>query len=178
MWQMGEGIWGNQEEKKLRLVLELMVSTQMEVKLESLDRRMEEMGHELIESFTQQIKSMMEGSHQQGGEKDSEDESSNQEEGYKRKFIERREERMRRLEVPYFIGEDPYKWIIEWRDTLTLTIFMKKRRQGSELVPVVGSYNRQNHVVSIQESVVGVIPKLVVKESMGGFNGLALNPFH
>ncbi|RDX88326.1 putative mitochondrial protein, partial [Mucuna pruriens] len=80
---------------------ELMVSSWMEAKLESLERRMEEMGHELIESFT----------HRQGGENDGEDEGCNQEEGNKGKFVEKREERMRRLEVPYFTCEDPYRWI-------------------------------------------------------------------
>ncbi|RDY05433.1 CCR4-NOT transcription complex subunit 9, partial [Mucuna pruriens] len=79
---------------------ELMVSTLMEAKMEALERRMEEMGLELIESFTQQLKLMLERSHLHGGVSDWEDEGSNQEEGHNEKFVEKREERMRRLEVP------------------------------------------------------------------------------
>ncbi|RDX88847.1 hypothetical protein CR513_29506, partial [Mucuna pruriens] len=78
----------------------------------------------------------MEQSHQQGGEND----------GRTRAVIKKRETKGSSLR--------------EERDTLTLTIFMKKRRCWQR--PYVEK-NRQNHMVSIQESVVGVIPKCFIR---------------
>ncbi|RDY09321.1 hypothetical protein CR513_06310, partial [Mucuna pruriens] len=83
-------------EKRESSSKELTVFTQMKAKLESLERRMEEMGHELIESFTQQVKTIMERSHRLRGENDRENKGSSQEKGNKEKFVKRREERMRR----------------------------------------------------------------------------------
>lgn len=75
----------------------------MENRIENVEKRLEEMQITFQESLRQQVEMLM--VEIRGMREESGGENSHREDRY------RRDERAKRVEVPYFMGEDPYGWV-------------------------------------------------------------------
>ncbi|OIV92148.1 hypothetical protein TanjilG_18720 [Lupinus angustifolius] len=104
-----------------------MVSTRMDNRLDNMERRLEGMQSSLQEAFRLQMETLMKaitdrleeavGEIRELG-RDGIGENNNREDRYRRGGLRgdeetRRDERVTRVEVPYFTGEDPHRWVYQ-----------------------------------------------------------------
>lgn len=76
--------------------------------MEEMDRELREENRRVVDAMVQELRTFIA---ETVNNRNNEEDGSNQEGPRRDRVADRREDRMRHLEVPYFSGEDPYDWI-------------------------------------------------------------------